>query len=123
MAAAMTPDDVMHRIDRLLSHVWMVRTFLKHCEEAESDEELQEVHRTLYDVMLALGAPFKAGDADAYLKMARKKLSRLIRATSLFLEIQPEVSAHMNFCMAARSLETAVREIESLLQATSSTKP
>ena len=36
----MTPEDVMCRVDALLSHVWMVRTFLKHSEEAEEDEEL-----------------------------------------------------------------------------------
>ena len=46
-------------IDLLLSHVWMVRTFLKHSEEAEEDDELQEVHRTLYDYMLALGVHSK----------------------------------------------------------------
>ena len=31
----MSPHDRMTRIDELLSHVWMVRTFLKHSEEVE----------------------------------------------------------------------------------------
>jgi cob(I)alamin adenosyltransferase len=105
----------MQRIDTVLSHVWMVRAFLKHSEEAEEDDELREVHRTLYDYMLALGGPLKAGDAEAYLKQARKKLSKLRKATELFLEIQPEVSTHTNFQMAAQSLKTAVAKIDELL--------
>ena len=39
-------------IDDVLSHVWMVRTFLKHSEEAEEDDELRDVHRELYDLSL-----------------------------------------------------------------------
>ena len=35
---AMTPHEAMHRLDALLSHVWMVRTFIKHSEEVEEDE-------------------------------------------------------------------------------------
>lgn len=111
----MPPDELMQRIDTVLSHVWMVRAFLKHSEEAEEDDELREVHRTLYDYMLALGGPLKAGDAEAYLKQARKKLSKLRKATELFLEIQPEVSTHTNFQMAAQSLKTAVAKIDELL--------
>jgi hypothetical protein len=112
----MTPVEVMHRVDALLSHVWMVRTFLKHSDEASDDEELAEVHRELYDYMLALGAPYQAGDADAYLKLARKKFGKLLKIAAQFRQIQPDVSTHMNFQMAARSLETAVQEIAGVLQ-------
>ncbi len=107
----MTPEEQMRHIDRLLSHVWMVRTFIKHSEEAAEDEELGEIHRTLYDCMLALGGHYAAGDAQAYLKALRKKFGRLQQATQLFGDIQPEVSAHTNFQMAARSLTSAVEEI------------
>jgi len=112
----MTPDETMHRVDKLLSHVWMVRTFLKHCEEAEEDDDLVDVHRALYDYMLALGGPLKAGDAEAYLKQATKKLGRLRKATDLFLKIQPEISSHTNFQMAAHSLQVAVQEIVDVLE-------
>lgn len=112
----MTADDAMRRIDTLLSHVWMVRAFLKHSEEAEQDEEVCEVHRTLYDYMLALGGPLKAGDAADYLKLAKKKYSKLKKATELFLEIQPEVSSHTNFQMAAQSLSAAVAEVGQVLE-------
>ncbi|MEX2188948.1 MAG: amidohydrolase [Pirellulales bacterium] len=111
----MTPTDRMRRIDTLLSHVWMVRTFLKHCDEAADDEELQEVHRDLYDYMLALGQSWKDQDAAAYLKQAHKKFRKLRDATKRFREIQPEVSSHTNFQMAAQSLAAAVEEIGGLL--------
>ena len=106
---------LMRSIDLQVSHVWMVRTFLKHSEEAQEDEELASVHRDLYDFMLALGPPLDKGDAVGYLKFAKKKLSKLRRATELFTEIQPEISGHMNFRMAAQSLRLAVARIQELL--------
>ena len=51
----MTPKEKMQRIDDLLSHVWVVRTLIKHSEEAEEDEELLELQRMLYDYMLEDG--------------------------------------------------------------------
>lgn len=108
-------NNLMQRIDAEVAHVWMVRAFLKHSDEAAEDEELASVHRDLYDFMLALGPSLDAKDAAGYLKMARKKLSKLRKATELFSEIQPEVSGHMNFKMAARSLELALERIKSLL--------
>lgn len=112
----MSEHELMQKLDALFSHVWMVRTFLKHCEEAEEDDELCEVHRTLYDCMHALGPSVSDGNATAYLKQARKKLKKLREATELFSEIQPEISSHTNFQMAEQSLRTAVGEIETLLK-------
>lgn len=106
----------VEQIDQLLSHVWMVRTFLKHSEEAEEDDELREVHRTLYDYMLALGGPLKDGDDAKYLKQAKKKLRKLKQATELFEEIQPEISSHTNFQMAAVSLKLAVAQVVQLVE-------
>jgi cob(I)alamin adenosyltransferase len=105
----------MMAIDAQTSHLWMVRAFLKHSDEAADDEELAEIHRDLYDFMLALGNSRDAGQPDEYLHLARKKYSKLRRATELFLEIQPEVSGHTNFRMAARSLKQAVSEIGRIL--------
>ncbi|MBB74130.1 MAG: amidohydrolase [Planctomycetaceae bacterium] len=112
----MTNESLMHQIDTLLSHVWMVRTFLKHSEEAQEDDELREVHRGLYDYMLALGGPYRDKDEQAYLKQARKKLTKLRRTVDLFLEVQPEISSHTNFLMAAQSLSAAVGAISELLE-------
>ncbi|MFM7074076.1 MAG: amidohydrolase [Planctomycetota bacterium] len=105
----------MRRIDDLLSHVWMVRTFIKHSEEIEEDDELAEVQRELYDFLLALGPTLNAGDSDGYLKQARKKWSRFEKAAEKFQEIQPEISLHTNFKMAARSLAVAITAIRPLL--------
>lgn len=111
----MTDSEYVRQLDALLSHVWMVRTFLKHSEEAEEDDELQEVHRTLYDYMLALGQPLKDGDDEKYLRQAKKKLKKLRNANELFQEIQPEISSHTNFQMAATSLKIAVGQIGDLI--------
>lgn len=105
----------MHRIDEVLSHIWMVRTFLKHSDEATEDEELAEVHRELYDYMLALGPAFKANDAEGYLALAKKKFAKLKRAQAKFAEIQNEVSTHTNFQMANQSLAVALRQLGELL--------
>jgi hypothetical protein len=115
LEACPTPNELMLIVDTELAHVWMVRAFLKHSDEAAEDDELAEVHRELYDYMLALGGPLKEGNADEYLKVAHKKLAKLRRATELFIRIQPEISQHTNFQMAVASLKGAVQEIERLL--------
>jgi hypothetical protein len=107
--------DAMQRIDTLLTHVWMVRTFLKHSDEAAEDAELRDVHHGLYDYMLALGAPLEANDAEQYLRLARKKYSKLRDTLALFREIQPEISSHTNFKMAVASLSASVEEIGKVL--------
>ena len=111
----MPPHEAMQRIDDLLSHVWMVRTFLKHSDEVQEDEELNEIYRTLYDYMHALGEPAKRNDAEQYLRQAQKKFAKLRDATERFRELQPEISTHTNFQMAARSLAAAVAQVGAIL--------
>ena len=112
----MTDEERMRQIDTLLSHVWMLRTFIKHDEETEEDDDLKDVQRDLYDFMLALGQPLRENDAAAYLKKARKKLRKLRAAKDLFLEVQPEISNHTSFEMSANSLKAAVTQIAVLLE-------
>ena len=107
----------MQRIETQLAHVWMVRAFLKHSDEAADDEELADVHRTLYDYQLAVGGPLRDQNAGEYLKLAGKKYAKLRAAAATFAEIQPEVSSHTNFQMAAASLTAAVEEIGRILAA------
>jgi cob(I)alamin adenosyltransferase len=104
-------------IDTEVTHVWMIRTFLKHADEAEEDDDLRAIVRDLYDFILAVGPLDEVEDPAVYLKMAKKKLSRIRRATELYEEIQPEVSGHTNFVMAARSLRAAVDRIIAIVQA------
>lgn len=106
----------MQRIDALVTHVWMVRTFLKHCEELDEDDDLRAVHRACYDFPLALGEAWKNQDAAAYLKQAKKKIGKLRQASERFAQIQPEVSTHTNFVMAVTSLRTAIADIEAVLR-------
>ena len=109
---------IAHAIDQQVSHLWMVRTFLKHADEAEDDEELREIVRDLYDFILAVGPLDESDSPTTYLKFAKKKLGKLKRATALYEEIQPEVSGHTNFVMAARSLRIAVDQIEGFIAST-----
>lgn len=101
----------VREIDAEVTHLWMVRTFLKHADEAEEDEDLRDVVRDLYDFILAVGPVDEVSDPAAYLKMAKKKSSKLRKATELYEDIQPEVSGHTNFVMAARSLRLCVDRI------------
>jgi hypothetical protein len=107
----MNSDDAMKAIEAQLSHIWMVRAFLKHCDEAEDDEELCDVFRGLYDFMLALGKSSEAEDSEAFMKMAAKKFAKLRKTCQLFFEIQPEISTHTNFKMASRSLRNSLEAV------------
>jgi cob(I)alamin adenosyltransferase len=114
------PIDQVRAIDTQVTHVWMIRTFLKHADEAEDDEDLRAIVRDLYDFILAVGPLDEVEDPAVYLKMAKKKASKLRRATELYEEIQPEVSGHTSFVMAARSLRTAVDRILAVIKPPSS---
>ena len=107
--------NLVRAIDTEIAHVWMIRTFLKHADESQDDEDLRDIVRDLYDFILAVGPIDEVSDPKVYLKMAKKKLSKLRKATELYEEIQPEVSGHTNFQMAARSLRTAVDRIHAVL--------
>lgn len=106
------PIDRVRAIDVEITHVWMIRTFLKHADESEDDEDLRDIVRDLYDFILAVGPLDEVQDPAVYLKLAKKKLSKLRKATELYEAIQPEVSGHTNFVMAARSLRAAVDRIQ-----------
>ncbi|MEM6980326.1 MAG: amidohydrolase [Planctomycetota bacterium] len=112
---AMTDTDRVGAIDHQCTHIWMVRTFLKHADETEDDEDLRAITRDLYDFILAVGPLTDDTDTLKYLRMAKKKLRRLRGALELYEAIQPEVSGHTNFVMAARSLRGAVNAIESIM--------
>jgi len=110
------PIDRVRAIDNEVAHIWMVRTFLKHADESEEDEDLRGVIRDLYDFILAVGPVDEVQDPAVYLKIAKKKLSKLRKATELYEQIQPEVSGHTNFAMAARSLRTAVDRLNAVIE-------
>ena len=50
----MTPEEAVARLNVILAHAWMVRTYLKHADEIQEDEELLAVPRTIFDFVRAL---------------------------------------------------------------------
>ncbi len=114
-AKIMTPAEAMKRINVILAHAWMVRTFLKHADEIQGDEEMLEVHRVIFDYIRALEPSFQRQDAKEYLHRARGKLPKLKRMAELFAREHRRVSDHTNFDMAAASLSGCVQQIEEIL--------
>jgi hypothetical protein len=111
----MTPTEAMKRINTILAHAWMVRTFLKHADEIQQDEEMPEVHRMIFDYIRALEPSYQRQDSKEYLHRARGKLPKLKRAAEFFAGNYGRVSDHTNFEMAAASLTGCVLQIEEIL--------
>lgn len=106
----------VEQIDDQLAHLWMVRTFIKHSDEAQEDDDLKDVARELYDYILAVAPAKLAEDNEAFIKTAKKKFAKLRNAAELYDDIQVEVSSHTNFEMANRSLKLVVAKIDQILQ-------
>jgi hypothetical protein len=113
----MTPEEAVARLDVILAHAWMVRTFLKHADEVQDDEDLLGVPRTVFDYCRAVEPARQRGDVKEYLHRIRGKLPKLRRAAELFAAEYRRASTHTNFEMAAASLSGCVREIEAVLAA------
>jgi hypothetical protein len=113
----MTPEQAVERLNVTLAHAWMIRTFLKHAEEIQEDEEMLEVPRTIFDYCRAVEPAHQRGDTKDYLHRIRGKLSKLRRVAEFFAANYQRASDHTNFQMAAASLSGCVREIEEVLAA------
>ncbi len=111
----MTPEQAMDRLNRVMAHAWMVRTFLKHAEEIQEDEEMLEVHRMIFDYVRALEPSFDRRDAKEYVRRAKGKLPKLRRVAEFFAREHSRISDHTNFQMAAQSLQAVVQQIEEVL--------
>ena len=113
----MTPDDAVQRLNTVLAHAWMVRTFLKHADEIQEDEGMLDVPRTLYDSIRAVEPAFQRGDAAEYLRRLKGKLPKLRRAAEHFRAHFREFSPHTNYEMAALSLLGVVKHLEEIFAA------
>lgn len=113
----MSPADAMERVNTVLAHAWMVRTFLKHADEIQEDEELLAVPRMIFDYVRAVEPSYERKDAKEYLHRAEGKLAKLRRVAQLFEREFRRVSDHTNYQMAARSLSACVRQIDEILAA------
>jgi hypothetical protein len=113
----MSPADAVERLNVVLAHLWMVRTYLKHADEVVNDQELIEVPRLLYDSIRAVEPAYLKGDTATYLRRLKGKLPKLRKGAELFAREYKRVSAHTNFEMASLSLGGAVRQMEEIFAA------
>ena len=113
----MTPAEAVERLNLLLAHLWMVRTYLKHADEVMEDEQLVEIPRLLYDSIRAVEPALQKGDTATYLRRLKGKLPKLRAAAELFAREYRRVSAHTNFEMASVSLSGAVRQMTEVFEA------
>jgi hypothetical protein len=113
----MTPEQAVERLGTILAHAWMVRTFLKHADEIQDDEDMLEVPRTIFDYIRATEPAAQQGDTKEFLHRIRGKLSKLRRAAAYFATEYKRVSDHTNYLMAALSLSGCVHQIDEILAA------
>ena len=111
----MSPEAAVERLNFILAHAWMVRNFLKHADEVQENEEMLDIHRTIFDFIRAPEPAFQRKDMKEYLHRIRGKLPKLRRAAEFFCQEHSKVSSHTNFEMAALSLSGCVRQIEEVL--------
>lgn len=113
----MSSNEAIERLNSILAHLWMIRTFLKHADEVVEDEELIEIPRLLYDSIRAVEPSFLKGDFPTYLRRLKGKLPKLRKGAELFAREYKRVSAHTNFEMASLSFTGAVRQMEEIFAA------
>jgi hypothetical protein len=117
MSEPSTLSEVVERCDEIMSHAWMVRTFIKHSEEVEDFPELlglMGIVRSVFDASRALET--RVDDPAGYLKVLGKKIGKLKAAVVQFEHDAFQVSEHTNFVMAVRSVQVCARDLEELLE-------
>ena len=113
----MSPAEAVERLQVVLAHLWMIRTFLKHADEIQADEGMLDVPRTLYDSIRAVEPAFQRGDHGDFLRRLKGKLPKLRRVAEHFNAHFREFSPHTNFEMAAASLLGVVKQMEEVFAA------
>jgi hypothetical protein len=108
----MTPEEAVPRLNMILAHAWMIRTFLKHAEEIQSDADMLEVPRTLYDAIRAVEPAHQRGDIPEYLRRLKGKVGKIRRVAHYFRDHFQEFSPHTNYEMASLSLLGIVQSLE-----------
>lgn len=108
----MTPEDAVARLNTILAHAWMIRTFLKHAEEIQESAEMLAVPRTLFDTIRAVEPARERGDVPEFLRRLKGKVSKVRRVAHYFRDHYREYSPHTNFEMASLSLLGVVSELE-----------
>jgi hypothetical protein len=113
----MSPEEAVSRLNTILAHAWMIRTFLKHADEIQESEEMLDVPRTLYDSIRAVEPAFQRNDTTDFLRRLKGKLPKIRRAAEYFNAHYKEFSPHTNFEMAAMSLLGIAQHLEEIFAA------
>ncbi len=108
-------EEIVARCEQVMAHAWMVRTFIKHCEEIDDFPELMGIVRAVFDSARALET--RLDDPNAYFKMLGKKIGKLRDAAKQFRVDAQAASTHMNFQQAVVSMDACVEELVELLAA------
>ena len=116
----MATAETIERCQKIMANAWMVRTFIKHCEEVEDFPELMGIVRSVFDTAMALETRLE--DPDAYMKMLAKKIGKLRKAADQFREDAPLASTHTNFKQAVISIDFCIAEPVSYTHLTLPTK-
>jgi len=113
----MSPEEAVPRLNTILAHAWMIRTFLKHADEIQESEEMLDIPRTLYDSIRAVEPAFQRNDTADFLRRLNGKLPKIRRAAEYFNAHYKEFSPHTNFEMAAMSLLGIAQHLEEIFAA------
>ena len=119
----MNPVEAVSRLNTVLAHAWMVRTFLKHADEIQDNEDMLDVPRTLYDSIRAVEPAFLRGDTTDYLRRLKGKLSKIRKAAEYYNAHFRDVSPHTNYEMAGLSLTGVVKQMEEIFAQLESPPP
>ncbi len=101
------------RFQKIMAHAWMVRTFVKHCDEIDDYPELMGIVRAVFDMSRAIEN--KIEDPETYFRFARKKIGRLRTAATEFRANAWAASTHTNFQQAVMSILYCVEQLEGVL--------
>lgn len=82
-----------------MAHGWMIRTFIKHCDEVEDYPGLNEMARMIFDVFRAVETQVQ--DPPSYFRTVRKKVGKLAAAAEQFEKDAWHASTHTNFQQAS----------------------
>ena len=104
---------LVERFQKTMAHAWMVRTFIKHCDEVEDYPELMGIVRSVFDMSRAIES--KTEDPAAYFRFAGKKIGKLRKAAEQFQQDAWSASTHTNFQQAVRSVLYATEQMEAIL--------
>lgn len=105
---------LLERSQKVMAHAWMIRTFVKHCDEVDDYPELNEMARSIFDTFRALEV--QVDDPVRYFGILRKKLGKLRAATEQFATDAWHASTHTNFQQAVISVRFVAEQLEELLR-------